>query len=157
MITNDLELAFATGIGVPADFTVELDSENGQLKSYVDLSKLSCHCKIVSTDFKLKIYFTIPDGELIGFEYEASPNLMPEANLTKPLTSDGFIKLVKYPFQVNRLNYVLFDEVCASYDKNTKLVLIGDQKEEVVFYKVCKNLSVGIALDGSISSFLIEI
>ncbi|MGN1061180.1 MAG: hypothetical protein ACI4QN_05545 [Candidatus Coproplasma sp.] len=152
-----MEIKFSAGIGVPADFKVKYAAADKRICGYIGERKLNSRCKVISADFKLKIYFGLPDGEFLGLEYDCSPELLPAASLTKPFSLDGFIKLEKQPYAFNDINYVAFDKIGASYDKDEKLILIGEENGGLSFYKVCENTSVGVDCGGKISCFLIEI
>ncbi|MGN0813361.1 MAG: hypothetical protein ACI4MQ_07630 [Candidatus Coproplasma sp.] len=152
-----MDVTFQTGIGVPASFKVKYDEESKLLKGYTDRRRLRSCCKIISVDFKLKLLFTVAEGNFIGFEYYCLPELLPEVNLTKPFILDGFVKLDLQPGMIKRVNVVSFNKAEAKYDKEAKLLLIGEEKEELAFYRICKNMSFGVDLSGKLCCILIEI
>lgn len=152
-----MDVTFQTGMGVPASFKVKYDEEGKLLKGYTDRRRLRSCCKIISVDFKLKLLFTASDGDFIGFEYYCQPELFPAASLNKPETIDGFVKLDLQPCMMKGFNVVSFGQPEVKYDKDKKLLLIGEDKCDLSFYKICKNMSFGIDMDGKLTCISIEI
>ncbi|MGN0806259.1 MAG: hypothetical protein ACI4MC_04400 [Candidatus Coproplasma sp.] len=151
-----MDVTFETGIGAPASFAVEYDEEEMLLHGYADVSRLSSCCKVISADFKLKIFFDAEDGEFTGIEYYCSPAKLPAVSLTKPLTCDGFIKLKEQLYMTYGVNYVAYEKAEACFDKDAKLIVIGEQNDGLSFYRVCENTSFGVDSVGKLSCILIE-
>lgn len=152
-----MDVTFQTGMGVPASFKVKYDEEGKLYKGYTDRRRLRSCCKIISADFKLKLLFTAKEGDFIGFEYYCQIENFPDAQLTKPFTLDGLVKMNVDPLVKKGFNVVAFNQAEARYDKNSKLLLIGEEKDDLSFYRICKNMSFGIDLNCFLSCILIEI
>ncbi|MGN1104196.1 MAG: hypothetical protein ACI4QI_04895 [Candidatus Coproplasma sp.] len=146
-----------TGMGIPATCKVKYDEEAKRLKCYTDRRRLRTCCKIISPDFRLTVLFTVADGKFIGFEYECEPELFPEVSLNKPITIDGYANLKVEPYIKRGYHIISFSNAEAKYDREAKLLLIGDKLDELAFYRVCKNMSFGVNSDGKFCSILIEI
>ncbi|MGN0824544.1 MAG: hypothetical protein ACI4MB_05705 [Candidatus Coproplasma sp.] len=152
-----MEIKLSTGIGVPADFKVAYCAKDGAFKGYLnDCVPRSC-CKVISADLKLKVYFSTDGSEFLGFEYKCTPELLPAARLTTPFAPDGYIKLQEQLYMFDDINFVAFDKLNAVYDGDEKLLIIGEEVEDLSLYKVCKNMSIGVNSCDRISCFLINI
>lgn len=152
-----MEVKFISGIGVPADFKVAYCAKDGVIKGSIGDCVPRSRCKVISVDLKLKVYFSTDGGELLGFEYECNPDLLPAASLTKPFAPDGYIKLQEQLYMFDDINFVAFGSLKAVYDCDEKLLLIGEESEDLSLYKVCKNMSIGVDSCDRISCFLINI
>ena len=152
-----MDAILQTGMGVPATCKVRYDEEAELLKGYTDRRRLRSCCKIISADFRLKLLFAVTDGNFIGFEYKCRPELLPAIRLTNPIAIDGYVKLNVEPYVKKGFNVVSFSEAEAKYDRDAKLLLIGDNMDELAFYRICKNMSFGVDADGKLCSILIEI
>ena len=152
-----MDVTFQTGMGVPASFKVKYDEEGKLYKGYTDRRRLRSCCKVISADFKLKLLFTVKEGDFIGFEYLCRREDVPDEQLTKPLTLDGLVKMNVEPLIKKGFNVVAFNQAQAKYDKNARLLLIGEEKDDLSFYKICKNMSFGIDLNCLLNCILIEI
>lgn len=151
-----MQVIMHTGIGVPASFKVVYDEEGKLLKGYTDRRRLRSCCRIVSSDFKLKLLFTAKEGEFIGLEFNCQPEQLPFASLIKPFTLDGFIKLDLQPYVIKGVNCVAFNKIEAKYDKEAKFLIIGEDNGELAFYRICKNMAFGFDLNGKLTCILIE-
>lgn len=150
---------YSTGIGVPACFKLSYDENTKSVKGGLGNRKLRTCLKVVSADLKLKLYFAIPSGELCGFEYKSGVlELLPETQITMPYAPDGFIKVDELcSFKLPNFSYVTLCEAYAEYDKDKKILLVGNMIDGGCTYKVCKNTSVQLDNDGNLSCFLIEL
>ena len=152
-----MDVTYQVGMGVPASFKVKYDEEGKLLKGYTDRRRLRSCCKIISADFKLKLFFTVKGGDFIGFEYYCLPELFPTASLNKPMTIDGFVKLDVLSYFFKGFNIVAFTQPEVKYDAEAKILLIGEEKDDLSYYKICKNMSLGVGSDGKLICIFIEI
>ncbi|MGN0806915.1 MAG: hypothetical protein ACI4MN_00515 [Candidatus Coproplasma sp.] len=150
-------VTFETGLGLPTKCKVKYDEQTNLLSGFTDRRRIRSCCKVVSTDLDLKVYFTVVGGEFIGIEYKCSLEALPAASLTMPETVDGFVKMGKQPYTMKRINIVALNQTVAKYDSENKILLIGEEKDDVLFYKVGKNLAFGVDVDGRLCNILINI
>lgn len=150
-------VTFETGLGLPTNCKVKYDEQANLLAGFTDRRRIRSCCKVVSPDLDLKVYFTVAGGEFIGIEYKCSIEALPAVSLAMPTAVDGFIKMEKQPYTMKRINIVALNQSEAKYDRENKILLIGDEKDDVLFYKVGKNLSFGVDSCGRLSNILINI
>ncbi len=157
-------LTFGAGIGLPAPFKVVYD---GAKKAFISepteaeegiFNRPLCR-KAVSSDLRLKVYFSSEDGTLCGFEYCCGDiENLPQAEIDIPYAPDGFVKLVKcFSSHSDGVSFVVFPKLPAVYDGKSKTVAVGSINDGDCFYRVCENMCVGVGESGAPTFFLIKI